>query len=119
MVVRTTGWPVSERLTVSGAIVKLAGTALPVPTERYTRMPTRLTWTTPPPERGSERVSAQTTPYCSPGGASRGTTMVTLPVRTSPEAMADEVGATDVQLDKGFDVCPAETKNAPLSIDAA
>jgi len=39
-------------------------------------MPTRLTWMTPP-SPGAEPVSAQTTPYCSPGAASRGTDTVT------------------------------------------
>jgi hypothetical protein len=45
--------------------------------------------------------------------------MVTLPVRKPPETMSEEAGLTEVQVDKGLDVCPAEPKNRPLAVKAA
>ena len=83
------------------------------------RMPTRLTWMTPPPAMGAERVSAQTMPYRSPGVASRGTTMVTLAVRSPPARTWAEPGLTDVHVDTSLGVCPEAPRNAPLEMKAA
>src|SRR5258708_19439582 len=55
----TTGRPAGERVAVSESIAKSDAGGAPRPTERYSRMPTRLTSTTPPPE-DDERTSAHT-----------------------------------------------------------
>src|ERR1700676_829952 len=67
---------------------------------------------------GADRVSAQTTPYCSPGDASAGTAMVTAAVTSPPAGTFDEPGLTDVQVDKGFWMCPAAPRNAPFAMKA-
>ena len=83
------------------------------------RIPTRLTWRTPPSATGSERTSAHTTPYCSPGGASSGTLIVTVDVTRPPAGMSDAAGSTDVQSETSFGVCPAAPRKEPSSIVAA
>jgi hypothetical protein len=61
-VASTVGWPSRVRFAITESIVKLAAGAPPGPTERYSRMPTRLTWVMPSLLSGPARVSAQTTP---------------------------------------------------------
>ena len=68
---------------------------------------------------GAERASAQTTLYCSPGAASRGTVMVTVAVTRPPAGTSDAPGRTDVQVDKSFGVCPAAPRNTPFAMVAA
>src|SRR5450631_461123 len=82
-------------------------------------MPTRLTSVRPPPAGGAERVSAQITPYCSPGDASCGTAIVTLAVRCPPARTSDAPGLTDVHVDRSSGVRPAAPTNEPLAIAAA
>src|ERR1700684_1846635 len=73
----------------------------------------------PSPAGGVERVSAQTTAYCSPAEASRGMPIVTLAVRCPPARRSDTRGLTDVHVDRLFGACPAPPTNEPLSIVAA
>jgi hypothetical protein len=91
-VLRTTacvsGAPSVERPVLRDSMVKSAAGALPGPIDRYSRIPTLLTWASPPPDQGAERAPAQTTPYCSPGGASAGTLMVTTAVTRPPAGMS-------------------------------
>src|SRR6202035_4758867 len=82
-------------------------------------MPTRLTRVMPPPAGEEERVSAQTTPYCSPEGASRGTAMVTVAIACPPGGTLDAPGRTDVQVDNSLGVCAAAPTNAPCLMAAA
>src|ERR1700729_2066910 len=83
------------------------------------RTPTRLISVMPSPAGGVERVSAQTTAYCSPADASRGTAIVTLTVRCPPARRSDAPGLTDVHVDRLLGVCPTAPTNEPLSIVAA
>src|ERR1700682_5119701 len=82
-------------------------------------MPTRLTWVMPRPPDGAERVSAHTTPYCSPGDASRGTAMVTAAIACPPGEMSAALGSTDVHVDNSLGACSAAPTNSPCLIPAA
>src|SRR5664280_3557376 len=76
-------------------------------------MPTRLTWVTPPPAGVAELVSAQMTPYCSPGAASGDTLMVTVDIALALAARSVSAGSTAVQVVSALTtwtaVDPAET----------
>src|SRR5579864_3820561 len=73
----------------------------------------------PSPAGGVERVSAQTTAYCAPADASRGTEIVTLAMRCPPARRSDSPGLIDVHVDRLLRVCPAAPTKEPLSIVAA
>src|ERR1700733_1436807 len=81
------------------------------------RIPTRLMWTIPP--RGPVRVSAQITPYSSPGGAVDGTEITTAALRRPPEGTSEELGSTDVHVESGSPLCPTAPRNTPFFTEAA
>ncbi len=87
--------------------------------ETYSRIPTRLTWVTPPSPLGAELASAHTTPYCSPGAASGGTAMVTVAVTVPSAGTSTVPGSTDVQLDRSLAVLPSAPMNSPSPMLAA
>src|SRR5688572_26478343 len=82
-------------------------------------MPTRLTCVTPPPAMGAERASAHTTPYCSPGAASAGAAIVTMPVSFPPAGTSGSPGTTDVHVESSLAACPVAPRKELFSMLAA